>query len=196
MYRKIYTGQYINRHGWNGNLGGLVYRQLIREKSDLMAKLKIPLLAPEPKSTRSSIAIAGHPVHPMLVSFPIAYLLAGLLTDIAFWWTGDPFWARVSVWVIGGGLAMGTLAALAGTLDFLLVKEIRRHITSWSHFLAAVMLLALAATNWWLRFPDPVAGLLPWGLFLSCITLISLLVAGWLGGKLVFEHNIGLGDVD
>lgn len=156
--------------------------------------MKNPLLATPPKSTRSFVAVAGHPIHPMLVAFPIAFLLGGLASDLAFWWTGDPFWARMSLWIIGAGMVMGAVAALAGTLDFMIVREIRHHVTSWSHFLAAVMMLALTAANWWMRVPDPEAGLLPWGLFLSAVSALSLSVAGWLGGKLVFEHNVGIGE--
>ncbi len=156
--------------------------------------MKNPLLAHPPKSTPSYVAVAGHPIHPMLVTFPIAYLSGGLGSDLAYWWTGDPFWARVSLWVIGAGLLMGVLAALAGTLDFLLVREIRSHVTSWSHFLGAVMMLALTAANWWLRVPDPAAALLPWGIFLSAVGAVALGLAGWLGGKLVFEHNVGTGE--
>lgn len=158
------------------------------------SQVKSPLLKAAPKSTSSSIAIGGHPLHPMLITFPIAFLTGGLACDLAFWWTGDPFWARAAVWIIGTGLGMGSLAALAGTLDFLLIKEIRRHVTSWSHFLTAIMLLALAAANWWLRIDDPAAEVLPWGLFLSVVSAVALSVAGWLGGKLVFEHRIGSGE--
>jgi uncharacterized membrane protein len=158
--------------------------------------LKSPLLKPAPKSTTSSIAIGGHPLHPMLITFPIAFLFGGLACDLAYWWTGDAFWARAALWIIGSGLVMGVLAALAGMMDFLLIKEIRRHVTSWSHFLIAVMLLALAATNWWLRLDDPGAGVVPWGMYLSAISAIALGVAGWLGGKLVFEHNIGSGEAE
>lgn len=152
------------------------------------------LLSRVPKSTRSFVAVAGHPLHPMLVAFPIAYLVGALASDAAFWWTGDPFWARASLWILGCGLFMGSFAALAGMLDFLLVREIRHHVTSWSHFLAAVMMLSLTAANWWMRVPDPSGSLLPWGAFLSGFSVLALVVAGWLGGKLVFEHNVGIGE--
>lgn len=156
--------------------------------------MKTPLLTHPPESTPSYVAVAGHPIHPMLITFPIAYLLAGLASDIGYWWTGDAFWARVSLWALGGGALMGTLAALAGTLDFLLVKGIRRHVTSWSHFLMAVMMLAMAMANWWMRIPDAQAAVMPWGIVLSASTAVALSMAGWLGGKLVFEHNVGTGD--
>ena len=150
-----------------------------------------PLLSREPKSTGSFVAIGGHPLHPMLVAFPIAYLVSALGCDAAFWWTGDPFWARVSMWILGAGFLMGLIAAVAGTLDFMIVREIRHLVTSWSHFLAAVMMLSLCGANWWLRLDDPAGNVLPWGVYLSAVSVLALTVAGWLGGKLVFEHNVG-----
>lgn len=162
--------------------------------TDTTHAMKNPLLSHPPKSTASYVSIAGHPIHPMLVSFPIAYVMGAVASDIAFWWTGDPFWARMSLWIIGIGFVVGILAAIAGTLDFMLVREIRHHVTSWSHFLAAVMMLALAGANWWLRVDNSEDALLPWGLFLSVVTAVALSFAGWLGGKLVFEHNVGIGD--
>jgi uncharacterized membrane protein len=150
-----------------------------------------PLAAPRPQATRSAIAIASHPLHAMTVNFPIAYLLGGLATDVAFWWTGDAFWARGSLWIIGAGFFMGSLAALFGMLEFLFVKEIRRFAASWSHFLAGITLLAVAAANWWGRVGDPAAAVLPWGLFLSLVSAGAVGWAGWIGGKLVFEHNVG-----
>lgn len=159
-----------------------------------MAEVESPLLKPVPENTPSWFSVGGHPLHPMLIHFPIAFLVGGLGCDIGFWWTGDPFWARAAIWIIGGGLAMGLLAALAGIIDFVLVSGIRRHVTSWSHALTAVMLLSLAATNWWLRLGDPTADLLPWGLFLSSISVLAVSVAGILGGALVYEHNVGTGE--
>lgn len=153
--------------------------------------VKSPLLKPAPESTHSAIAIAGHPVHAMLVSFPVAFTLGGLAGDLAYWWTGDPFWARLSVWVIGAAFFMGSLAGLAGTLDFMIVHKMRRQVASWSHFIAAVMLISLVAANWWYRVQDPQAAVLPWGLFMSVVSALSLSVVGWFGGKLVFHHNFG-----
>lgn len=150
-----------------------------------------PLTAPQPSETRSAVAIASHPLHAMTVNFPIAYLLGGLGTDLAFWWTADPFWARASLWIIGAGFFIGTLAAVFGILEFLLVKEIRRFVSSWNHFLAGVTLLGVAAANWWGRLDDPVASVLPWGLVLSATSAAAVSWAAWLGGKLVFDHGVG-----
>lgn len=156
--------------------------------------VKSPLLKPAPESTRSAFAIAGHPVHAMLVSFPVAFVLGSLASDLAYWWSADPFWARFSLWMVGAAFVMGTLAGLAGTMDFMIAYKIRRHVSSWSHFIAAVMLISLAGANWWQRVSQPEEAILPWGLFMSAVSAVSLGVVGWYGGKLVFHHHIGHGD--
>ena len=56
---------------------------------------------PNPKST---LQIAGHPIHPMLIPFPIACFVLTLLSDIALWRTGHDFWAAASLWLLGIGL--------------------------------------------------------------------------------------------
>lgn len=150
-----------------------------------------PLAERPPAATKSSMAVGGHPIHPMLVNFPIAFLFAALPSDLAFVWSGDPFWARASVWLLGTGCAMGSFAAIFGTLDFLLVAGVRKYTSSWTHFLLGVTLLAIACANWWMRLPDAAAAILPWGLFMSCLTAGAVAATGWMGGKLVFEHNIG-----
>jgi uncharacterized membrane protein len=149
-----------------------------------------PLAAPSPEGTRSVIAIASHPLHATTVHFPIAFLIGGLAADLGFWWTGDPFWARAALWLIGAGFFMGCAAAIFGMLEFLFVKEIRRFVASWGHFLAGVTLVAIAAANWWNRVADPEAAVLPWGLLLSAASAAAVGWAGILGGKLVYEHRV------
>jgi uncharacterized membrane protein len=142
----------------------------------------------------SQMTIFGHPVHPMLVTFPIAFFSAVAVTDAAFWWLQDPFWAYMSFWLLVGGVVMGGLAALVGASDFILVMDIRRHLSSWNHFLTAIVLMSLGVVNLLQRMDDPVAAVWPWGIMLSAVTIVMLGVAGWLGGKMVFEHNLGPGE--
>lgn len=150
---------------------------------------------PRKKYTRkipSVMALNKHPIHPMLVVFPIAFLGTMFVTDVAYVWLRDEFWAVVSFWLNVAGLAMGLLAGLFGMGDFLVLREVRNHVSAWSHFVAAVMLLALAAAGLWVRWPDPVAAVWPWGLFLSGVTAVAVMVVGWLGGTLSFRHGIGV----
>jgi uncharacterized membrane protein len=67
----------------------------------------------------STASIAGHPIHPMLIPFPIAFFVSTFLADLAFWQTGDEFWATAGMWLLGAGLVMASLAAIAGVIDVL-----------------------------------------------------------------------------
>lgn len=147
---------------------------------------------PLARGTRTVVAIARHPLHPMLVTFPIAFFVAVLGTDLAFWYLNDPFWARASLWLLGGGLVMGGLAAVAGTVELLVVGGIRRRPAGWNHFVMAVMLLAVEFVNWWYRLPDAPASIVPGGLCLSAMGVVLVAAAGWMGAHLIFEHQVAI----
>ncbi len=140
----------------------------------------------------SRVAIRQHPLHPMIVVYPVAFLSSVFFTDLAFVVFGYDFWAQVSLFLNLAGLATGLLAAIVGMADFLLVHEVRRHVSAWSHLIAAVMVLAIAAASAMLRWPDPVAGAWPWGMLLSAVLFVLVMVAGWLGGTLSFKYGIGV----
>ena len=140
----------------------------------------------------SRIALAGHPLHAMLVTFPIALIVATLGADIFWWLLADPFFARVGLWTSGWGFFMGVLSGIVGTAELLAGPGIRRRPESWSHAVAAMMLLATIGANWGFRLVDPQAAILPWGMILSVGGLVFVGFAGWQGGKLVFEHQIGV----
>ncbi|HWL66861.1 MAG TPA: DUF2231 domain-containing protein [Geminicoccus sp.] len=128
----------------------------------------------------------------MTVSFPIALVISTLGADLFFWWSGDPFWARAALWSSFFAFAMGVVAGISGTAELLLVKGIRSRSASWSHAVAAMTLIAIAGTNWGVRVGDHEGVVLPVGLFLSFLASLFVGVAGWHGGKLVFDHGIGM----
>jgi hypothetical protein len=107
------------------------------------------------KDIGSAIAVAGHPVHAMLVHFPIALVICTLGIDGLYWVTGDPFWLRVGPVVGGFAFAFGLLASVAGTAELLAVPGIRVRVASWNHAIAAMTLLAVAGANWGLRLNVP-----------------------------------------
>ncbi len=83
-----------------------------------------------PKSTAQ---IAGHPIHPMLIPFPIACFVLAFLSDLAFWRTSTDFWANASLWLLGIGLIMAALAAAMGLTDALGDVQIRNLSDAWLH---------------------------------------------------------------
>jgi uncharacterized membrane protein len=140
----------------------------------------------------SRVAIAGHPLHAMMVTFPIAFLMSVAATDLIWIITQDPFWARLSLWLVGAGAISGSAAALAGTIELLLIPGVRRRGASWSHFVAAITLISVAFTNWYLRLAGPEVMIVPWGFMLSLLGAVLVAMAGWLGANLVFDHRIGI----
>lgn len=147
---------------------------------------------PVPHGSTTRVAFFGHPAHAMLVPFPIAFLVSVLASDVAWWYWDDPFWARVSLWLAGGGALTGIFAGAVGTAELLAVRDIRRRAAAWSHFVVAVMLLSVGVANWGLRLVDMQAHIVPLGMYLSGLGVLLVGVAGWLGGTLVFEHQVGV----
>ena len=143
------------------------------------------------KDTGSAIAVAGHPIHAMLVHFPIALVISTLGIDVFYWWTGDPFWLEVGRWSAGAAFASAVLASVAGTLELLAVAGIRVRVASWNHAVSAMVLVSIAGANAGLRLYLPEQTL-PNGLILSTLAAIATGFAGWHGGKLVFDHGVGL----
>ena len=163
-----------------------------------MAKIPTPIPAPSPVQLElerldvgSKVAIVGHPIHVLLVHFPVAFVIATLGVDVIYWWSGDVFWLRVGIWSAGMAFVSGVAASIIGTAELLLVRGIRLHEASWSHAIAAMTLVAIAGANWGLRLTDPVS-VLPHGLLLSMLASVMVGFAGWHGGKLVFDHGIGI----
>ena len=141
----------------------------------------------------SNAAIGQHPLHPMLIHFPVAALLGLVPVDLAFLWTDDAFWWRAGVWLAGVGAFGGWVASLAGLIDLLTVAEIRRKITAWCHAILAVMMLSLASLNWLLRYETLVSEAVAlWALYLSVLTAGLIGLAAFLGGRLVYEHAVGV----
>lgn len=147
---------------------------------------------PPPMQTiESHAAIAGHPLHPMMIHFPVAALFGLIATDLAYVFTTDPFWARASLWLAGIGALGGWVASVAGAIDLFTVRRVRSLVTGWCHAILAIMLLSLASLNW-LQRVESVEAIWPWGLYVSLLTGALIAVTGFLGGQLVYEHAVGV----
>ena len=140
----------------------------------------------------SSVQIAGHPIHPAIVLFPIAFLVGAAGTDIGYWLTRDPFWARASVWLIGVGFAAGILAAITGFSEFFKVKRVRERSAGWLHMGGNVAVMVLSLINLVLRQGNPAEPIVYTGLAISVVVATLLGITGWYGGELSFRHKIGV----
>lgn len=140
----------------------------------------------------STVAIAKHPLHPVIVTFPIAFLVATAGTDLAYWLLDDPFWARASFWLIAGGLVTGVVAALTGMMDFLRIARVRERKAGWAHMIGNVAVLGFSAINLVIRLNNVEGAVVPTGLLISLVVSVLLGITGWYGGELVYRHKISV----
>jgi uncharacterized membrane protein len=144
-----------------------------------------------PKSTAS---IAGHPIHPMLIPFPVAFLVATLVCDLIFWRTGNAAWSTATLYLLGAALLMAALAALAGLTDFLGESRIRTLSAAWHHMIGNIIVVLLSLWNWFLRYTGGEAAVLPTGLIISLAVVLVLLYTGWRGWEMVYRHRVAIAD--
>lgn len=140
----------------------------------------------------STVAVAGHPFHPLLVTFPIAFLVGVLGTDLGYLVTSDPFWARASIWLIGAGFVSGIIAAITGMLDFLRIDRVRKRRAGWFHMIGNVAALLLTLVNWIIRSNNETAAIVPTGLIISLVVATLLGITGWYGAELIYRHKVAV----
>lgn len=140
----------------------------------------------------SKVAVAGHPLHPLIVTFPIAFLVGVLGTDLGYWLTRDIFWARASVLLLAAGLLTGLLATITGMIDFLAIDRVRQHNAGWIHMIGNIIALVISGISLFLRWGEPATFVLPTGLILSLIVASVLGITGWFGAELIYRHKIAV----
>ncbi|RWX77251.1 DUF2231 domain-containing protein [Neorhizobium lilium] len=145
-------------------------------------------------SPQSTARIARHPIHPMLVPFPIACFVGTLLTDIAYWRTAEMMWANFSSWLVSAGVVLGILAAIAGLIDFIGDRRIRSTPPAWPHLIGNVLVLVIGTINMFIHTRDAWTSVVPWGLALSALTVLILLFTGWMGWSMVYRHRVGVAE--
>lgn len=146
------------------------------------------------RNPRTTAQIAGHPLHPMLIPFPIAFLVATFVCDLIFWGTGDPGWAIATLWLLGAALLMAALAAVAGLTDFMGEARIRDLNAAWHHMIGNVVVVLLSLWNWWRRYDQGAEAVLPLGLLISAVVVAILLYTGWRGWEMVYKHRVAVSD--
>src|SRR4029450_12938874 len=144
-----------------------------------------------PKSTAS---IAGHPIHPMLIPFPIAFFVATFVCDLVYWQTANAAWATAAIWLLGAGLVMAALAAVAGLIDVLGDERIRALNDAWWHAGGIVIVVLIELYNWYARYEQGTAALAPEGFILPLVGVGILLFSGWKGWDMVYPGRVGVAD--
>jgi uncharacterized membrane protein len=140
-------------------------------------------------------SIAKHPIHPMLVAFPIGLLVFSLICNLiyVFGSSHDPVWTQVALYTMGGGIIGGLIAALPGFVDFLSITDNATKSIAWKHMLANVVGLVLFIIAFWAEYRESTINPV---LIFSVLGVLSLSVGGWLGGEMVYVRGLAVDRVD
>ena len=149
--------------------------------------------------------IAGHPIHPMLIAFPVALYVATVVALFVHVGTHDPFWYRAALYANIGGVVMALVAAVPGFIDLVTAvpKRTRARVTGIRHAAFNVLSLVLFAISAYMLYRNAGSTLDPVSesqyeldatapLVLSVLGVLSTLVAGWLGWTMVQTHHVGI----
>jgi uncharacterized membrane protein len=143
----------------------------------------------------SKVKIAGHPIHPMLVAFPVAFYTSALACYIVYNSNQNPFWFKVAVLANVAGVATALLAAIPGFVDWLYIPSgTRAKKTGMIHLVCNVLALLCFAYTAYLGYPKRNESHAELGLAIPITALgfILTMVAGFMGWALVQKHHIGV----
>jgi uncharacterized membrane protein len=144
----------------------------------------------------SKIKILGHPVHPMLVAFPIAFYTSTLIAFVIYAFSGAPFWFRVGITANVAGGVMAAVAATFGFLDWYLgipggtdakSTGIKHMILNVISLLLFLVTLLFNAGEW-----NATAPVMRGAIILPLIGFLTTLGAGYYGWTLVQNHHVGV----
>jgi len=138
------------------------------------------------------INLLGHPVHPILIVFPLGLLPAAVACDIIYLVRNNPNWAHISYWLIAGGVLSGLVAAFFGFMDWFALPAATRakRIGLW-HAVVMDIVIVLFAVSWWLRRANPDAPT-TLAIGLGVVAAAFAVIGGWFGGEMVYRLSVGV----
>jgi uncharacterized membrane protein len=136
----------------------------------------------------------GHPLHQMLIVFPLGLLGGSILFDILYLSTRGEQWGPIAFWMIAVGIVTGLVAAVFGLIDWLgIPANTRAKRIGALHGVGNVIVVGLFIVSWLLRRPEPETPA-TLAIVLSFVGVALALVTGWLGGELVDRLGVGVDD--
>ncbi len=142
----------------------------------------------------SRVKLFGHPVHPVMIVFPLGLLSVAVLFDVIGLITRDGLWSVVAYYMIGAGIIGGLLAAIIGWLDWSAIPaNTRAHSVGLLHGGMNTVVILMFSASWLLRRGEPATpSMLALGLCFAALGIAG--IAGWLGGELVTRLGVGVDD--
>lgn len=144
---------------------------------------------------RSRAALGTHPLHPVIVPLPIGAFFIALVADVTHALTKNPLFYDVAHFAIAVGIVTALAAAVLGLIDYfgVTMSAAGRRLAT-VHMLINVLAVVLYGISWILRRNHGALDTPRWSLAfgLAILPFLILLVSGWLGGKMSYEHKIGV----
>ena len=142
----------------------------------------------------SRAKLLGHPIHPMLIVFPLGLLATAVIIDVIYFASGALLFAELSYYLVIGGLIGGVLAAPFGFVDWRAIPpNTRAKRVGALHGAGNAVVLLLFLASALLRSILPAAP--PIAAYVCSFAGVALaLVTAWLGGELVDWLGIGVSD--
>lgn len=135
-------------------------------------------------------SVAKHPIHPMLVVFPIGLWVFSLVSDLILIGGGAERWNDVAFYTLAGGVIGALLAAVPGLFDMLAITDPNVRSIARNHMILNLLAVAVFAFNLYLRVAGAPGARLP--VALSVVGIILIALSGWLGGEMVYIHGVGV----
>ena len=140
----------------------------------------------------SRAKLFGHPIHQMLIVFPLGLLATALVFDVIHLASGNGYWSEISYWMIAAGVISGLLAAPFGLVDwFAIPSGTRAKRVGAIHGIGNVIVVLLYAASFYVRMIDPRAPATFAYVLEFCGGALALFT-GWLGGELVDRLAVGV----
>jgi uncharacterized membrane protein len=140
----------------------------------------------------SKAKILGHPIHPILIVFPLGLLATSVIFDIIYLITNDAELAIAAFYMIAAGIIGGAIAAIFGVIDWTAIPGgTRAKDVGALHGVGNAVVLILFAVSWLMRRDLPEAPQTT-ALVLSFLGVAIAVVTGWLGGELVDRLAVGV----
>ena len=143
----------------------------------------------------SKASIGGHPVHPILIPFPLALWSTSFATDVIYYFFRNDSLALISKYMLAAGCLGALAAAVPGIIDWLSIKDSGvKRIANWHARLNVIALIVFAISLYlrmrigahWVDYHIRIPVLL------SFLGVILISISGWLGGELAYKHGVGV----
>jgi len=145
---------------------------------------------------KTKASFAGEPIHPMFVHYPIAMWTTSVITDLLFYFFRNPSLILISKFLIAAGIVGAILAAIPGIVDWWVITDpVVTKVANW-HARLNIVALVLFGASLYLRMKNygaPKVGFhlkIPFAV--SLVGWLLMAISASLGGKLVYEHRMGV----